>query len=349
MVSILHFFRPAMCAKRNDDLGSVGNWRPTRDNGAPRPDEVELRVHEALTCRTAPAFCRAVVERLRVASQRLWINLEEVKASDVVGLAALLQTVRRAEAARVPLSILPSPSVYRALLYAGILDEMPLEGPGAGPALSMPEPYGERPEAAPSFLVETSRFGLRPPSWDELGTFERWANDPLLEQMVGSQLLYRCRHLGPYHPDFAAQVLHDPTALTLLVLPLEEPAEPVGFVRLHSVNLAEAFAFLETAVVQARSLRAGWGIQASRLLLAYAMDAIGVRRVEAKVYAYNVLSINSLRRNGFRQEGVLREARAYDGQRWDILLFGILEPEMREQRASDRFPYMGFWERDADP
>src|SRR3989338_8827446 len=160
MVSILHFFRPAMCARRNDDLGSAGNWRPTRDNGAPRPGEVELRVHEALTCRTAPAFCRAAGGRMR----------------------------------------------------------------------------------------ETPRFGLRPPSWEELAPFERWANDPLLEQMVGSQLLYRCRHLGPYHPDFAAQVLHDPTALTLLVLPLDEPPEPVGFVRLYNVQLAEAFAFLETAV-----------------------------------------------------------------------------------------------------
>lgn len=338
-----------MFAKHNDDLGSAGSWRAAGDDGAPRAGEVELRVHEALTCRTAAAFCGAVDERLRAAPRRLWINLEEVKASDVVGLAALLQTVRRAESAGVPLSILPSAGVYRALLNAGILDDLPLEGPGSGPALSIPEPHGERPEAHPSFLVETPRFGLRPPSWDELGIFERWANDPLLEQMVGSQLLYRCRHLGPYHPDFAAQVLHDPTALTLLVLPLDAAAEPVGFVRLYNVQLAEAFAFLETAVVQARSLRAGWGIAASRLLLAYAMDAIGIRRVEAKVYAYNVLSINALKRNGFQQEGVLREARTYDGQRWDVLVFAILEPEMREQRARDRFPYMGFWEPDAGP
>ena len=85
-----------MYAKHNDDVGSAGSWRPARDNGARRPDEVELRVHEALTCRTAPAFCREVEERMRVAPRRLWINLEEVKASDVVGLAA---PARAAEAA----------------------------------------------------------------------------------------------------------------------------------------------------------------------------------------------------------------------------------------------------------
>jgi RimJ/RimL family protein N-acetyltransferase len=38
------------------------------------------------------------------------------------------------------------------------------------------------------------------------------------------------------------------------------------------------------------------------------MDVLGLRRLEAKVYEYNVLSMNSLARNGFRQEGVLRQA-----------------------------------------
>lgn len=318
-----------------------------RPNGA-RAGETEFRFPYAMTCNTALAFCRAVEEELQAAPRRLWINLEEVKAADVVGLAALTQAVRRADAADVSLSVLPSAALYRALLNAGILDDVPTAGSDAGPALAIPEPQAERADA-PSFRLDAARFSLRPPAWDELRVFEQWARDPLLEQMVGSELLYRCRHLGPWHPDFAPQVMHDPTALTLLVVPEEAPATPVGFVRLHSVHLAEGFAFLETAVPAVRARSAGLGIAASRLLLAYAMDAIGVHRVETKVYGYNVLSINSLKRNGFREEGILREARTYDGQRWDILVFAILEREMREQRARDRFPYMGLWESDADP
>jgi RimJ/RimL family protein N-acetyltransferase len=95
--------------------------------------------------------------------------------------------------------------------------------------------------------------------------------------------------------------------------------------------------------VDPRALRRGIGIEASRLLIAWAMDALGIRRVEAKVYAYNVLSINALRRNGFQQEGVLREARLYEQQAWDILVFSILEREMRRERAGERFPSFGFF------
>jgi len=99
--------------------------------------------------------------------------------------------------------------------------------------------------------------------------------------------------------------------------------------------------------VNPRSLRAGWGIEASRLALSWAMDTLEIRRVEAKVFAYNVISINALRRNGFQQEGTLREAKTYGGQRWDILIFSILESEMREQRRRDALGAFSLWEPDA--
>ncbi len=50
-----------------------------------------------------------------------------------------------------------------------------------------------------------------------------------------------------------------------------------------------------------------------------------------------------LKRGGFHLEGVLRQARVCEGQRWDINVFSILEDEMAEQRKKEGFPYMGFW------
>jgi RimJ/RimL family protein N-acetyltransferase len=169
----------------------------------------------------------------------------------------------------------------------------------------------------------------------------------LLDQMVGSELLSLCRHAGPYHPTFVARVLGDPTAVTLLVERCDGRPEPIGFVRLYNVHLAERFGFLETAIIG--GIKGGWGIEASRLFLAYAMDTLDLHRVESKVYEYNVLSANALRRNGFQQEGLLREARLCDGRRWDVFLFAILRDEMARQRAREAFPYMGFWPGHARP
>jgi hypothetical protein len=308
--------------------------------------ELRIRVHDVLTSDIAPGLCRAARDA-GAGPGHVWLDLEDVKVTDVVGLAATLQTCRFLQASGVRVSVMPSAAVYRAVLSAAILEDLPLEQRGVEP----PEGTSTielRSAPEPTSVASTSRLQITRPAWGEMELIAEWAKEPLLEQMVGSSLLQLCRHLGPYHPDVATCALHDPTAFTMLVHP-RDSITPAGFVRLYGVNLGEGFGFLETALVDRRALRAGLGVEASRLVVAWAMDALGLRRVEAKVYAYNLLSVNSLRRNGFTQEGVLRQARTWDGQRWDILVFGMLEDEMRRQRAREGFPYMGFWPRDDDP
>jgi len=314
------------------------------------PDDrltARLRYEGALTCTTAPGFCRAIQAALSDHPACLLLNLEEVKHTDAVGLAALWQAVRRARARDIKCLILPSAVVYRALLRAELLDELPLEGQGRGPhTLEVAETLLDDTAAAP--VATSGRLILRPPAWDDLPLFAQWANEPLLDRMVGSPLLYHGRHTDPYHPEFVSHVLYDPTAVTLLIQATQGGSAPIGFVRLYGIHLVERFAFVETALSETTSLRRGWGVEATRLALAYAMDTLDPHRVEAKVYAYNVLSINALRRNGFHLEGTLREARIYDGRRWDVLVYSILESEMRAQRARDHFAPMGLWPADTD-
>jgi RimJ/RimL family protein N-acetyltransferase/ABC-type transporter Mla MlaB component len=301
-----------------------------------------LRVLGDLSVRTARRLCQAV-EVLLAKHTSLAIDLVEVKSLDVVGLAALLQAAERAAARSVALSIRPGPAVHASALRAQLMEELPFVTALVDDDYEWGTIDAGSPGEPSPLLAQTPKIGLRLPTWDELPLFTRWATDPLLEQMVGSELLYHVRHLGPYHPDVISLIFHDPLALTLVVEPLAPLRAPVGFVRLYQINLAQQFAFLETAVATVESLRRGWGIEASRLFLAYGLDALHLHRIEAKVYAYNVLSTNSLKRNGFQPEGVLRRARTYGGQRWDILLYSILEEEMREQRRTERYPDLGFW------
>ena len=302
-----------------------------------------LRVHGDLTLAMAPVLCRAVAEAVHERNASIAIDLRDAKTADVVGLAALLQCGVVAERGGAAFSVVADESLREAVLAARLLEEIPfVTGTWASEDCVRTIAAPRMPDATP-LLTQSSRIGLRQPTWDELALFGRWAEDRCLDEMVGSELLYRCRHLGAYHPDFVREILMSPTALTLVIEPLATPGHPVGFVRLYDIQLAEGLAFLETVVTTGESLRKGWGVEASRLLLAYGLDVLGLQRVEAKAYSYNVLSANALRRNGFRREGVLRGAHRYQGQRWDILVFSLLEDEMRAQRTPDRYPYVGFW------
>lgn len=292
-----------------------------------------------LTERTCPQFCALIERQLAMQPSALALDLQRVKLMDVVGLAALRQAARLAQEGGAKVALACSDELRAALLHAQVLEDFDVEvsTPSADPVMLLRD-GGEQ-----VFSAATPRLGLRRPTWDELVLFDGWARSPFLEEMVGSQLLYRCRNLGPHHPEFVDLVLHDPRSLTMLVQPLDPAREPVGFVRLYDIHLGQQFGFLETAMTTVESLRRGWGIEASRLFLAYALDVLELHRIEAKVYAYNVLSTNSLKRNGFHQEGVLREARVYGGRRWDIGVFSILEHEMRDQRRRENFPTMSLW------
>jgi anti-anti-sigma regulatory factor len=310
---------------------------------------LDLQVNGVLTAHTARTFCRAVHGVIDAHPRRVRIDLGDVAGIDVIGVAVLLQatTLARQHGAQITLSL--NAKLYRTLLDAEVLGEVPDGAEGRGVVLTGADvvepraaPAGHCPEVPEPWMASTGRLGLRKPAWQELVLFQRWANEPPIADMVGSRLLYACRHLGPYHPDFVRLVRDDVTSLTLLIEPALAPT-PIGFVRLYGINLAEQFAFLETAAPNPPGGPRGLGIEASRLLIAYGMDVLGLCRVEAKVYAYNIASINALRRNGFEQEGVLRQARRHEGRRWDVFVFGILADGMRRQRARHPFPAMGLW------
>ena len=196
--------------------------------------------------------------------------------------------------------------------------------------------------AVPRVIAQGRRVRLRTFGRADMRYLSQWADSPFVESMVGSDFLYQYKHLYHRRNDlFLDLMVRDGSQLNALIVPTTGDGEPVGFVRLFSINLLHGYAFLETVIADPRSLRKGWGVEASRLIAVYAVDTLGIRRIEAKAYAYNRLSQNALRRNGFRLEGALREACFHEGKYWDILVFGIIKDEIEEQRKKDGIRFDG--------
>jgi RimJ/RimL family protein N-acetyltransferase len=180
------------------------------------------------------------------------------------------------------------------------------------------------------------RVYLRTFTRADLDHLASWVDDPFLERMVGSEFLHAFKHDWDKAPAFHDAVMNDATQVVLMVEARHGTwTAPVGVVRLFNIHLLEGYAFLETVIADRRAIRRGFGVEAGKLISYYGVDVLGLRRIEAKVYEYNVLSMNSLKRNGFRQEGVLRQA-GYDGTRyWDVIVFGILKEEIEAVRRRD--------------
>jgi RimJ/RimL family protein N-acetyltransferase len=187
-----------------------------------------------------------------------------------------------------------------------------------------------------SVISRGTRVYLRTFTPADLDHLSAWVDDPFLERMVGSELLQSYKHVWDKSPAFFEAVLTDPTQVVLVIEANRGWTTPVGVVRLFNIHLLEGYCFLETIIADPRAMKRGFGVEAGKLISYYGVDVLGLRRIEAKVYEYNVLSMNSLRRNGFRQEGVLRQA-GFDGERyWDLVIFGILKEEIEAQRKKDK-------------
>jgi RimJ/RimL family protein N-acetyltransferase len=285
-----------------------------------------------VTVSEARDVCRTVKRALANGAVGLMLDGADVAATDTVGLAALVQSHRLASTLGLRCTLLPSAQLARDAVRARVVEELAFVD---APRLRAAPSRGRSDTTVGTVVARAGRVILRQPTASDAVHFHRWAQDPLVEQMVGSDLLYHHRHVPAGDPALVASLVHDSRALTTLVEPAAEPHRPCGFVRLYDVDLAAGFGFIETVVARSRSSSRGIGIDAGRLLLAFAQDALQLRRVEAKVYSYNVLSVNALRRNGFHQEGVLRQARIYDGDAWDIFVFSMLDAEMTAERARD--------------
>ena len=192
------------------------------------------------------------------------------------------------------------------------------------------------PPARGSVISRGVRVYLRTFTPADLDHLALWVDDPFLERMVGSEFLHSYKHVWDKSPAFFEAVLTDPTQVVLVIEAYQGWTKPVGVVRLFNIHLLEGYAFLETIITDVRAMKRGFGVEAGKLISYYGVDVLGLRRIEAKVYEYNALSMNSLRRNGFRQEGILRQA-GFDGEKyWDLVIFGILKEEIEAQRKKDK-------------
>jgi RimJ/RimL family protein N-acetyltransferase len=202
--------------------------------------------------------------------------------------------------------------------------------PEAPPSGSQDEPGPRGP-----VIARGKRVYLRTLVPEDLQLLDDWAEDPFLERMVGSEFLHAYKHVYDKDPSFYEAVLTDPTQVVLVIVASKGWTRPVGLVRLFNIHLLEGWAFLETMITDQNAIRLGFGVEAAKLISYYGVDVLGLRRIEAKVYAYNALSINSLRRHGFQQEGVLRQAGFQGGQACDVVVFGILKEEIEAVRRRD--------------
>ncbi|MGE5702707.1 MAG: GNAT family N-acetyltransferase [Clostridia bacterium] len=112
---------------------------------------------------------------------------------------------------------------------------------------------------------------------------------------------------------------------------LKETDELIGYVEIDGILWNHRVAGIAIAIGTQTQRGRGYGREALERLLAFAFMELNLHRVQLTVFAYNQPAITLYEKMGFKQEGVYREFLCRDGQRHDMLLYGMLEREWRER------------------
>ena len=109
---------------------------------------------------------------------------------------------------------------------------------------------------------------------------------------------------------------------------------PAGNVRLLGIDLFHLRAELAISIGEPDCFSLGLGTDAIRLVLGYAFEDLGLRRVDLQTDADNARAIRCYEKCGFVREGVLRARRLRYGEPIDMLAMGVLREEWQAGQAS---------------
>lgn len=103
----------------------------------------------------------------------------------------------------------------------------------------------------------------------------------------------------------------------------------IGTVGLFEIRWNNGTGVLGVGIGEQEYWGGGYGTEACKLVIDYGFNELNLHRIELNVTDYNSRAIRAYEKLGFVHEGTRRQAGKRDGQRYDILDFGLLVDEWK--------------------
>ena len=103
--------------------------------------------------------------------------------------------------------------------------------------------------------------------------------------------------------------------------------EKFGFVAFRGLDFYNKNGIFDIVLGEKKYRNKGYGFEATLIFLKYIFFDLNMHRVCSYINAFNVNSINSAKKFGFKEEGVLRDKMYYRSKYRDVHVFSILKKE----------------------
>lgn len=176
-----------------------------------------------------------------------------------------------------------------------------------------------------NIFLSGAKVQLRPLERADLdGAYPTWLND-----QDGD--LYTEHAIFPRNHDDILEfynALRGATSILHLAIVVRETGKHVGNVALQSIDWVSRRAEFAILVGEADARGKGFGREAAFLILRHGFERLNLNRISLGVNAENVTARNLYRSLGFREEGCLRQHILRNGRASDVIVMGLLAPDL---------------------
>ncbi|MDZ4763996.1 MAG: GNAT family protein [Chloroflexota bacterium] len=179
-------------------------------------------------------------------------------------------------------------------------------------------------------LFHGARIRLTAPRAEDAHTWARWYEDSDFARLFDSRAAYP-RSLARMS-GFVDDLMRPTDSYPFAVRP-HDSDEMIGYADIDAVSWTHRHAWVSIAIGDPRYRGLGYGREVMTLVIDYAFRELNLHRLQLTVFSYNAPAIRLYERIGFVREGVHREALLRDGERHDMLLYGLLSREWFAERG----------------
>ncbi len=193
---------------------------------------------------------------------------------------------------------------------------MPNDETGAHPAATPEQPI---------ITIEGERVALGSLRRDLLPLYQRWINDPVVVRTLGADLRPL---LLEDEQQWYEQMVGKTNAAHFQVY-VRAGWRPIGTAGINGIDHQHGVAEFGIMIGEKDCWDQGYGTEATRLILDYAFNVLGLHNVMLSVYDYNRRGVRAYEKAGFKVIGRRRQALRLGHERHDVILMDALATEFK--------------------
>jgi RimJ/RimL family protein N-acetyltransferase len=128
----------------------------------------------------------------------------------------------------------------------------------------------------------------------------------------------------------------DPPVNLIFGIVVRDAARHIGTIGLHKIDFLHGTAVTGTIVGSPEDRGKGYGYHAKMLLLDYAFNTLGLRKINSSVYDFNAASQRCLEKCGYVKEGLLKAQFFKNGRYIDVVQVAVFREAWLELWAKVR-------------